>query len=75
MTNMLITCIQCEADFEFSAQDQEKFQRMGFDLPKRCPQCRKHKVSDANLYEKRKFKSKKRHFRMKYESDYVSNKE
>jgi hypothetical protein len=69
MVNMTITCIQCDTDFEISAKDQERYERKGFDLPRRCPQCRKHKSSDRTYYEKRKFKSKKKHFQMKYEVD------
>ena len=43
MENMVITCIQCEEDFEFTVEEQEKLKKRGFDAPLRCPQCRKHK--------------------------------
>ena len=69
MANTTIICIQCDTDFEFSAKDQRKYEQMGFDQPMRCPLCRKHKSGDSNYHEKRKHKNKKKHFRMKYESD------
>ena len=68
--NMIIACVQCEADFELSEKEEEKYIRMEFDLPRRCPLCRKHKSGDRKFYEKRKHRNKKKHFRMKYEDDY-----
>ena len=62
-----ITCVQCDTDFEFSEQDQERYERMGFDQPRRCPLCRKHKSGDSNYHEKRRHKNKKKHFRIKYD--------
>jgi len=44
MGNMKITCIQCEAEFEFSINEQRRFKEMNFDMPKRCPSCRKKKM-------------------------------
>ena len=68
MESTTITCIQCDTEFEFSAKDQQKYEQMGFDQPRRCPLCRKNKSSDINYHEKRKYKyRKKKHFRMKYE--------
>ena len=67
MDNTTITCIQCDTDFEFSEMEQERYERMGFDQPRRCPVCRKHKSGDSNFPEKRRHKNKKKHFRMKYE--------
>ena len=70
MENLIITCIQCDMDFEFSAEEQKKFQRKGFDFPRRCPECRKHKYRDSEHQEKRKFKDKKKHYRQKFDDPF-----
>jgi hypothetical protein len=69
MVSTTISCIQCDTDFEFSAKDQEKYERKGFDPPRRCPLCRKHKSGNSKYEEKRKHKDKKKHFRMQYDMD------
>jgi hypothetical protein len=38
-----ISCIQCEKPFVFTVAEQQRFLRLGFDTPKRCPDCRKGK--------------------------------
>jgi len=70
MENMVITCIQCEEDFEFTVEEQEKLNKRGFDAPLRCPQCRKHKFRNLQQEENRKSKSKKKQYRMKFGEDY-----
>lgn len=67
MESMILTCIQCEEDFEFSAHEQEKYKQKGFDAPLRCAQCRKNKAKKSGFSEERKVKSKKKHYRMKPE--------
>jgi len=67
MENMVITCIQCQEDFEISAEEQEKLTKKGFDAPLRCPQCRKHKSRNLQNQEPRKFKDKKKHYRQKFD--------
>jgi hypothetical protein len=63
----IIICVQCDTDFELSEKEEEKYNRMGFDLPRRCPLCRKHKSGNSHYQNKKKHKNKKKHFRMKYE--------
>jgi hypothetical protein len=67
---MVITCIQCLEDFEFTVEEEEKLKKRGFDAPLRCPECRKHKARNLQHEENRKFKSKKKHYRMKFDEDY-----
>ena len=43
MEDLLMVCIQCEEEFEFSVLEQKKYEDRGYDIPKRCPSCRKHK--------------------------------
>jgi CxxC-x17-CxxC domain-containing protein len=40
-TDKTLTCVECGADFTFSAEDQEYHASRGFTHePKRCPSCR-----------------------------------
>lgn len=64
---MRLACVQCDAAFEVSARDMERHESMGFDLPRRCPQCRKHKIRMAEeVLSGRKGRDKKKHYRIKY---------
>lgn len=35
-----ITCIDCGKEFDFSPAEQKFYESRGFDMPKRCPECR-----------------------------------
>jgi CxxC-x17-CxxC domain-containing protein len=40
-TEKSLTCVECGAEFTFSAEDQEYYASRGFqNEPKRCPSCR-----------------------------------
>ena len=39
-TDRTLTCAQCNADFTFSADDQQFHAGRGYQDPKRCPSCR-----------------------------------
>jgi len=65
MAELTIVCIQCDREFELDTEQQEYFHSRGFDLPKRCPECRKHK--SKNNRTSRHSEDKKKHFRLKYE--------
>ena len=44
-----ITCVDCSKEFELTAKNIAWFEQQGFDLPKRCPDCRKkRKEARAN---------------------------
>lgn len=37
-----LTCVDCNADFDFTAREQEFYAEKGFENePKRCPDCRR----------------------------------
>jgi CxxC-x17-CxxC domain-containing protein len=36
----VLSCTDCGAQFEFSAEEQERFAARGFSEPKRCKRCR-----------------------------------
>jgi len=46
-TDKTLTCVDCGAQFTFSAEDQEYHASRGFtNEPKRCPSCRQARKSD-----------------------------
>ena len=51
MENKSIICIQCETEFEFTVTDQLRYERMNFDEPRRCPDCRKNTLKGADFQE------------------------
>jgi hypothetical protein len=44
MEDKQLACVQCGAQFIFSASQQEHFNSLGFQAPKRCPKCRKDRA-------------------------------
>lgn len=69
MEDQILICIQCESEFAFTPDEQKRYERMGFDEPHRCPQCRKHKSKKEDQTVRIRQKDKKKHYRMKYEDD------
>ena len=43
MKDQMLECVQCNEPFSFTTDEQEKYFNMGFDPPKRCPDCRKNR--------------------------------
>ena len=41
-----LSCVECSAEFTFTADDQEFHARKGYQEPKRCPSCRQARRSD-----------------------------
>ena len=68
MKTRLITCVQCEKEFEFSIIDQKNFRERGFDPPKRCPSCRRKKSKLSELQQENKHNNKKKYHRQDYEN-------
>lgn len=69
MEAIILNCIQCEEDFEFSIYEQQKYNQKGFDLPLRCPQCRKNKAKKSGVEEKRKPRDKRKNYRPRSDDD------
>ena len=61
-----IVCIQCGDEFELTGTNREKLTLRGFDLPKRCPECRKKK-SKFMADESTQRRGKKKHYHQKYD--------
>jgi len=46
-TDKTLTCVDCSAEFTFSAEDQEYHASRGFtNEPKRCPSCRQARKAE-----------------------------
>ncbi len=65
MEDMILVCVRCEEEFEFSALEQEKYEDRGYDIPKRCPTCRKHKYRNMDAMDDRRHTNKKREYSSK----------
>jgi hypothetical protein len=44
MKDQMLFCVQCDEAFMYSVKEQMRHLRQGFDPPRRCPECRQHKV-------------------------------
>ena len=60
MKDMTMVCIQCDEEFEFSALEQKKYEDRGYDIPKRCPSCRKHKSRNMDPVVDRRHSNRRR---------------
>ena len=67
LESVFINCVQCNAEFEFTSEEQERYYKMGFDNPRRCSQCRKNKLDITDTDETQKNKNKKKYYRSKYQ--------
>lgn len=64
MKDRSMICIQCGNQFFLSSNEQEKLIARGFGLPKRCTECRKHKIkTNQNISEERDYKRKRKQSR------------
>jgi len=44
MRDQKLNCVQCENEFLLTGEEREKILARGFGMPRRCPNCRKHKA-------------------------------
>lgn len=51
-----IKCVDCGVIFEMSAEEQKWYLEKGFQIPKRCPECRKNKRRNKRAKNGRKDK-------------------
>ncbi len=45
-----LTCVECNSEFVFSADDQQFHSERGYQDPKRCPSCRQAKRAGGGGY-------------------------
>jgi NAD-dependent SIR2 family protein deacetylase len=69
MESKLIYCVQCDAEFEFSVEDQQAYEAKGYDEPKRCPDCRRRKLKSSTNDSDDKWKTKKKRHHDRYDDD------
>ena len=48
--NMEITCKECGTVFTITPDEQKWYEKMNFDLPKRCKECRKAKKNASHTH-------------------------
>ena len=65
MKEKALTCIQCGSPFVVTGEEQEKLSNRGFDIPKRCPDCRKNKSKISGSLEDWEPRGRKRQGREK----------
>ncbi len=61
MQDQTIFCVQCDNPFTVTVSEQKRMESLGFDAPKRCPECRKNKQKPAKSENGRKKKGRKQH--------------
>ena len=71
MKSTWLTCVQCDDLFEFTAAEQDRFDRLGFDAPRRCPACRRHKFKATDETDGRRLREKKKSHRQRGRHDEV----
>jgi hypothetical protein len=69
MQTIILECIQCQNEFEYTVAEQDYHNRMGFDEPKRCPYCRKRKTKVSNQNHK-EGRNRKQFARQKYDEEF-----
>jgi hypothetical protein len=70
MKDRTLTCIQCGNEFVFSAEEHGRFLAQGFNMPRRCPDCRKKKAKWVEINDDRQEKGKKKHRHSRRKEDY-----
>jgi len=68
-TSETIECVQCGKEFELSGKDLDQLAARGFDLPKRCRDCRRNKSKYMAADDCRRRREKKKHYHQKYDRD------
>jgi hypothetical protein len=74
MKDISVSCVQCGNQFILTSHEQERLIVRGFDIPKRCPDCRKHKSRNAHdAYDEWDYMRKRKQSRR--EKDYFEEEE
>jgi len=69
MQNEWIVCIQCDTEFEYDVEEQARHAQMGYDMPRRCPTCRKHKTKIMSGWERKMNKTRQKNNQRQDEDD------
>jgi hypothetical protein len=59
-------CIQCGRYYVFSDKEEQLYLVKGFDMPLRCPECRRRKTRSSQANDWLHKRDKKRDYRLKY---------
>ena len=69
MQSEWIVCVQCDREFEYEISEQARHAEMGYDTPRRCPDCRKHKTRILSGWERKMNKSRQKKNQRRDEDD------
>jgi uncharacterized paraquat-inducible protein A len=69
MQNEWIVCVQCDAEFEYDVVEQARHAEMGYDTPRRCPDCRRHKTKIMSRWERKMSKNHQKKNQRRDEDD------
>jgi hypothetical protein len=69
MESKIIQCVQCDAEFEFTAEEQQEYESKGYDEPKRCPDCRRRKSKFTSDNSNGQWKNKKKRHHDRYDDE------
>ena len=64
-----IVCVQCDTEFEYNVIEQTRHYEMGYDTPRRCPDCRKHKTKIMSGWERKMDKTRQKNNQRRNEDD------
>lgn len=53
MPDKIMICFACENTFVFREDEQERYTKLGFEEPKRCPECRRQKRKSTQVASRR----------------------
>ena len=70
MKDQRIICIQCENTFVVTADQKERLFVKGFNIPRRCPECRRKKNKLGFVSENKKGRDKRKHDKKRYDIDF-----
>ena len=70
MKDKTLSCIQCNGIFTVTVNEQKRLLDRGFNLPRRCPECRRKKSKAHESDERWKDKGKRRELRRREDDDY-----
>ncbi|MBN1847656.1 MAG: zinc-ribbon domain containing protein [Deltaproteobacteria bacterium] len=70
MKDDILYCIQCNKPFTLPHDERDKILERGFSLPRRCPDCRRHKAKMREPDDRWKRKDQKRGDRRKRDYEF-----
>jgi hypothetical protein len=64
--DLILECVQCESEFELTADEMRFYEIKGFDTPLRCHECRRKKKKTDQVPLPKSNKDKKKNYYLKH---------